>query len=170
MITFKSWCRCGSQWVLPVVLLLGLVQKKGKTPNPTITTDSPFYHDMLERSTSLQARHCARKCTLVHNSSTVVQGRTGELTAGLGDLALGSGSSADAWPAKWWRSWSPRHGDGPCSTSEVPSSMPSSAAQRTAHHTHTEVSGSGLCKALSAQCTKRIWGCQHGWPPWFLEM
>ena len=70
---------CGKSWQL---YFLGLVQKK--TPDPTITTDSPFYHDMLERSTSLQARHCAHKCTVVHNSSTVVQGRTSELTAGLG--------------------------------------------------------------------------------------
>jgi hypothetical protein len=92
-------------------------RKRKKTPNPTITTDRPFSHDMLERSTSLQARHCAHKCTVVHNNSTVVQGRTRELTAGLGGLALGSGSSADVWPAKWWpgvwqlvataRRWSP---------------------------------------------------------------
>jgi len=92
-------------------------KRKRKTPNATITTDSPFSHDMLERSTSLQARHCAHKCTVVHNNNTVVQGRTSELTAGLGGLALGSGSSADVWPAKWWpgvwqlvataRRWSP---------------------------------------------------------------
>ena len=77
-------------------------KKRKKTPNPTITTDSPLSHYMLERSTSLQARHCAHKCTVVRNNSTVVQGRTSELTAGLGGLALGSGSSADVWPAKWW--------------------------------------------------------------------
>jgi hypothetical protein len=137
-----------------------------RPPGPT----HPLLHPDTRYHTNLKAHQCTQKSTAV----VVLYRGEGVGTYLPVSHSLPGGPctcSSDVWPAKWLPggcgSWSSRHGDGPCSTSEVPSSMPSTAEQHRDQRTHREVSGSGLCKALSAQYTKRISGCQHGWPPLF---
>ena len=67
-------------------------------------------------------------------------------------------------------SWWPRLGNVHRSTTKVPRKMPSTAHPCRAQQTQREVSGASVRFVSNHRVRKRIWGCQHGWPPLFFEM
>jgi len=67
-------------------------------------------------------------------------------------------------------SWWPRLGNVHRSTTKVPRKMPSTAHPCKAQHTQREVIGASVRFVSNHRVRKRIWGCQHGWPPLFFEM